>query len=223
MIWKDESLLPKELIFEMHYLGSTELSFTLNFSRPAAPVIAQYYNFINLGFEGYRTILQNDFSNARILARALEASGYFEVLSDNHRLAPNSSVSDNTLAEAYTPSLPVVAFKWTDKFKADHPYLEQKWIQILMKTKGWILPNYPMSWSKDLEEVEIIRAVIREELSEDMLDILVKDLIEIQEMLTDETSDFYKLALASSGKKPDVDNKGKDKDDKLHQGYSRPC
>ncbi|EOR00804.1 hypothetical protein E3P92_01264 [Wallemia ichthyophaga] len=226
VIWKDEKLLPKELVFEMHYLGSTELSFTLNFSRPAAPVIAQYYNFINLGYEGYCSILQNDFSNARILARALEKSGYFEVLSDNHRLDPNSDVKDNQLAEAYAPSLPVVAFRWTDKFREEHPYLEQKWVQILMKTKGWILPNYGMS--ENLTSVEIIRAVMREEMSEDMLDILVKDLIEVQEALTDDSSDFYKLALTSSGKKPSTkqpseDTREEKKEDDAHQGYSRPC
>ncbi|TIC01752.1 glutamate decarboxylase [Wallemia mellicola] len=218
VLWRDEKLLPKELIFEMHYLGSTELSFTLNFSRPATPVIVQYYNFINLGFEGYKTILENDLANARMLARALEASGYFEVLSDNHRPADGRKTDDNSLAEFYTPSLPVVAFKWTDKFKSEHPHLEQKWLQILMKTKGWILPNYAMA--KDLEDIEIVRAVIREELSEDMLDILVKDLVEVQESLTDMTSDFYKLAHAGSSKGPAEDNK---KQDRSHQGYSRPC
>lgn len=49
VIWKDEALLPKELIFELHYLGSTEYSFSLNFSRPAAPIIGQYFNLINVG------------------------------------------------------------------------------------------------------------------------------------------------------------------------------
>ncbi|TIA92491.1 hypothetical protein E3P99_00611 [Wallemia hederae] len=224
VVWRNENFLPHELIFELHYLGNTELSFTLNFSKPSNPVIALYFNFINLGYQGYAKLLQNDFSNARILARALEASGYFEVLSDNHRLDDTVRVTDKTLAEAYIPSLPVVAFRWTDKFKAEHPYLEQKWVQILMKMKGWILPNYPMS--KDLEDIEIIRVVLREELScEDMLDVLVKDLIEVQEQLTDDTSDYAKLALASSGKKPALKEKEKEKGktDDRHQGYSRPC
>lgn len=33
--------VPKDLVFELHYLGSVEYSFSLNFSRPAAPVLAQ--------------------------------------------------------------------------------------------------------------------------------------------------------------------------------------
>ena len=51
MVWRDKKYLPKDLIFELHYLGSVEYSFSLNFSRPAAPIIAQYFNLIHLGFE----------------------------------------------------------------------------------------------------------------------------------------------------------------------------
>lgn len=69
----------------MHYLGSVEYSFSLNFSRPAAPIIAQYFNLIHLGFEGYRNIALDDLRNARVLSRALERSGYYTVLSDIHR------------------------------------------------------------------------------------------------------------------------------------------
>lgn len=45
-----------------------------NFSKPAAPVIAQMYNFLNLGFEGYRRIAIKDLRNARMLSRALEST-----------------------------------------------------------------------------------------------------------------------------------------------------
>lgn len=59
IIWRDESYLPKHLVFELHYLGGTEESYTLNFSRPGAQIIAQYYNLIHLGFEGFRAIMEN--------------------------------------------------------------------------------------------------------------------------------------------------------------------
>ena len=78
VVWRDKAHLPKDLIFELHYLGSVEYSFSLNFSRPAAPVIAQYYNFVHLGFDGYRKVALTDLKNARLLSRALEAS-YFTV------------------------------------------------------------------------------------------------------------------------------------------------
>ena len=85
IVWRDKEHLPKELIFELHYLGSVEYSFSLNFSRPAAPIIGQYFSFINLGHEGYRKIGLADMKNARMLSRALEKTGYYTVISDIHR------------------------------------------------------------------------------------------------------------------------------------------
>ena len=94
IIWRDQEHLPKDLIFELHYLGSVEYSFSLNFSRPAAPIIAQYFNFLHLGFEGYRAIGLDDMKNARMLSRALEKSGYYTVLSDIHRKAGSSKLEE---------------------------------------------------------------------------------------------------------------------------------
>jgi glutamate decarboxylase len=85
IIWRDEALLPKHLVFELHYLGGTEESYTLNFSRPGAQIIAQYYNLIHLGFTGYRQIMENCLSNARLLSKSLEATGWYTCVSDIHR------------------------------------------------------------------------------------------------------------------------------------------
>ena len=85
VIWRSAKYLPKDLIFELHYLGSVEYSFSLNFSRPAHPIIAQYFNFLHLGFQGYRDVALTDLRNARTLSRALEKTGFFTVLSDIHR------------------------------------------------------------------------------------------------------------------------------------------
>ncbi len=57
IIWRDAEELPDELIFHVNYLGGDMPTFTLNFSRPGNQIIAQYYNFIRLGFEGYRRIM----------------------------------------------------------------------------------------------------------------------------------------------------------------------
>jgi glutamate decarboxylase len=99
IIWRDQAHLPKDLIFELHYLGSIEYSFSLNFSRPAAPIIAQYFNFLHLGFEGYRAIGLDDLKNARMLSRALEKSGYYTVLSDIHRKADSTELMEITDAD----------------------------------------------------------------------------------------------------------------------------
>ncbi len=41
-IWRDADALPKELVFDVNYLGGNMPTFALNFSRPGAQVIAQY-------------------------------------------------------------------------------------------------------------------------------------------------------------------------------------
>ena len=55
-IWRDAEALPEELIFWVNYLGDEMPTFALNFSRPGSQVVAQYYNFLRLGFEGYRRV-----------------------------------------------------------------------------------------------------------------------------------------------------------------------
>jgi glutamate decarboxylase len=94
VVWRSKHFLPKDLIFELHYLGSVEYSFSLNFSRPAAQILAQYFMLLHLGFSGYRSIALQDLKNARTVSRALENSGYYEVLSDIHRPASSSVMGD---------------------------------------------------------------------------------------------------------------------------------
>ncbi|KAL0947169.1 hypothetical protein HGRIS_013295 [Hohenbuehelia grisea] len=167
VVWRSKAFLPKDLIFELHYLGSVEYSFSLNFSRPAAPIIAQYFNFIHLGFEGYRSVALADLGNARLLSRALERSGYYHVLSDIHRPVEGNlltKVVNEGNVENYIPGLPVVAFRFSDTFKEKNPDVQQKWIQTLLRAKGWIVPNYELA--PDLQQVDILRVVIRENMTE---------------------------------------------------------
>jgi glutamate decarboxylase len=56
-IWRDKSFLPDEILFTVNYLGSPQVSFTLNFSKSAVHVIGQYYQFLRLGKTGYRNIV----------------------------------------------------------------------------------------------------------------------------------------------------------------------
>ncbi|KAF8505181.1 glutamate decarboxylase [Gautieria morchelliformis] len=206
VIWRNKAHLPKDLIFELHYLGSVEYSFSLNFSRPAAPIIAQYFNLIHLGFEGYRSIALSDLKNARLLSRALEKSGYYHVLSDIHRKVEGASAVstsmksvvgfDETNVENYEPGLPVVAFRFSDNFKEKHPEIKQKWIQTLLRSKGWIVPNYELS--PDLQTTEILRVVVRENMTETLIDRLISDLIEITEGLTKQEGSLHALATIGS-------------------------
>ncbi|KAK4042128.1 glutamate decarboxylase [Parachaetomium inaequale] len=100
IIWRDQSYLHKDLIFELHYLGGTEESYTLNFSRPGSQVIVQYYNLIHLGFSGYREVMENCLANARILSQSLEATGWYTCLSEIHRPAPSNRATEAAAAAA---------------------------------------------------------------------------------------------------------------------------
>lgn len=202
IVWRDKAHLPKDLIFELHYLGSVEYSFSLNFSRPAAPIIAQYFNFLHLGFEGYRSVGLAGMKTARLLSRALERTKYFTVLSDIHRAvgAHKQESIDSSDIEEYEPGLPVVAFRFTDTFKEKHPDIQQKWIQTLLRSKGWIVPNYELPPS--LEQVEILRVVVRENMTEMLIDQLMADLVEIVQQLLDAGSSTHALNVVGQMQKP---------------------
>jgi glutamate decarboxylase len=68
------------------------------------------------------------------------------------------------MTQSYQPGLPVVAFCFSDDFQAKYPDIQQKWIQTLLRAKGWIVPNYELA--PDLEKVEILRVVVRENMTE---------------------------------------------------------
>jgi glutamate decarboxylase len=233
VLWRDEKYLHKDLVFELHYLGSTEYSFTLNFSKPAAPIIAQMFNFLNLGFDGYRKIAIKDLRNARLLSRALENT-YFEILSEVHRPVNGDVHAKHDVddPERYLPGLPVVSFRLSDKFKQEYPHVQQGWIQSLLRTKGWIVPNYNAPLGA--EEVEILRVVVRETLSQDLVERLIVDILEITEQLlvpnnvmaaiTDTSAQVLHQPDKSHGR-PDKDNFGDAKVEggQTQAGFSRQC
>ncbi|SNX87806.1 related to GAD1 - glutamate decarboxylase [Melanopsichium pennsylvanicum] len=229
VLFRSNDLVPKELVFELHYLGSVEYSFGLNFSRPAHPVIGQLFNFINLGFDGYRRVMQSDLQNARLLSRALEKSGLYQVLSEIHepvgsgglvkevgeKLVGKKQKVDEHCAEFYRAGLPVVSFRWSESFRERNPELEQRWMQTLLRSKGWIVPNYNLS--PDLEQIDILRVVVRENLSESMIEQLVYDIITITQSLEKDAKQggFRHLVQVSSkhgegmqGEKDDRDSTG---------------
>jgi glutamate decarboxylase len=146
IIWRDVKFLPKHLIFELHYLGGTEESFTLNFSRPGAHVIGQYYNLVHLGFNGYREVMEHMLSNARLLSNALEASSWYRCVSNIHRkkgvfeLTSKAYVAGDT-SESYNPGLPVVAFTFSDEFMKEHPHVKTEAVSKMMRLKQYIIPS----------------------------------------------------------------------------------
>ncbi|KAB5560199.1 glutamate decarboxylase [Coniochaeta sp. 2T2.1] len=238
IIWRDESFLPKHLIFELHYLGGTEQSYTLNFSRPGGHVVAQYYNLIHLGFKGYREIMENCLSNARLLSRSLEATGFYTCLSDIHRPAPvqsaagavtekvkeavtsaaSSAVGDDKGKKAETTStsaphvgedtsanyvagLPVVAFCFSDEFKKEYSHLKQEKVSLMLRARQWIIPNYALPPNED--QTEILRVVIRENMSFDLLERLITDIVEVTETLMEDDKVDLSILQKQRRRRPD--------------------
>ncbi len=80
LLFKDRSDLPEDLIFYVNYLGNEEATYTLNFSKGSAMIIAQYYNLLRLGVNGYKNIMQNCLTNAKYLAHKMEELGYFDII-----------------------------------------------------------------------------------------------------------------------------------------------
>lgn len=73
------------------------------------------------------------------------------------------------------PGLPVVSFRFSDKFQERHPNIKQKWVQTLLRSKGWIVPSYELA--PNLESVEILRVVVRENVTAVLIDKLVADIV----------------------------------------------
>jgi len=151
VIWRDHNNLPEELIFHVNYLGGDVPTFTLNFSRPGNQVIAQYYNFLRLGREGYTDIMKALQSTAMHLSSEIEKMAAFELISDGE-------------------SEPVFAFKLRDEINKYSVYN----ISDKLREKGWQVPAYTMP--EHAEDVAVLRIVIREGFSYDMADILLNDI-----------------------------------------------
>ena len=221
IIWRDEQYLPNYLKFELHYLGGTEESYTLNFSRPGAQVIAQYYNLIHLGFNGYQQIMENCMSNARLLSKSLEATGWYTCVSDIHRkkgeftfAGVKSAVfgSESETSADYNAGLPVVAFRFSNEFKKEYPHVQQVAVSNLLRAKQYIIPNYPLPPSED--NTEILRVVVRESMSFDLLDRLISDICAVTTTLMENdvgTLDWAQPRNHSPEKDASSADKGKQK------------
>ncbi len=150
VIWRDESELPEELIFHVNYLGGDQPTFNLNFSRGANQIIAQYYNFLNLGREGYERVMNSLQKRAQVLTKRLEESGRFETLSK-------------------LGHLPVVAFTLRDNSRYTVFDISDK-----LRERGWIVPAYTLA--PNAENISVLRVVVREDFTEDMSDMLINDI-----------------------------------------------
>lgn len=196
VIWKDKKYLPETLRFKLDYLGGVEETFGLNFSRPGFPVLHQYYNFLTLGREGYSKIFHSCLQNARLLSNFLEKTTYYECLSVIHKpidaakkkqifTLPHDSkvkhIGEQLVNEDFQPGLPVVAFRFSKEFREKYPDLPQSMVSLLLRNKQFIVPNYHLT--PDEQDKEILRVVVRDSLSLNLLDKLMTDIVDATELL----------------------------------------
>jgi glutamate decarboxylase len=154
LIFREKDDLAKDLVFEENYLGKTDATFTLNFSTGSAMVLAQYYNFVRLGREGYRYVIGIMEKNARNLADQLAAEGDFELIGPDEE------------------QLPLVAFR----LAGEKPYDEFDVAWQLSAERGWMVPAYTLP--PNAQKVKVMRALVKETLSRAQVDRLAADIQE---------------------------------------------
>jgi glutamate decarboxylase len=147
-LWRNGDALPEDLVFRVNYLGGDMPTFALNFSRPGSQVVAQYYNFMRLGRQGYRAVQQGCQDVATRLSAGIAELGPFELLTDGR-------------------DLPVFAFKLRDEV-TNYTVFE---VSRALREHGWQVPAYTLP--ANLEDVAVLRIVVRNGFSHDMADILL--------------------------------------------------
>jgi glutamate decarboxylase len=151
VVWRDPQALPEDLVFNVNYLGGQMPTFALNFSRSGAQVIAQYYNFLRLGFEGYRRVQQACQDVALHLSSQIAGMGQFELLTDGSEL-------------------PVFAFK----LAVDQAGYSVFDLSERLRTRGWLVPAYTLP--ENLTGTAVMRIVVRNGFSRDLADVFLADL-----------------------------------------------
>jgi glutamate decarboxylase len=150
IVWRDKDALPQDLVFDVDYLGGHMPTFALNFSRPGAQVVAQYYMFLRLGREGYRRVQEACCETADWIATQIGDMEQFKIVSES-------------------PGLPVVAFR----IDGDRAYSVYD-VSEALRVRGWLVPAYPMP--PDMQDMSVLRVVVRNGLSRNLAGILVTDL-----------------------------------------------
>ena len=150
-IWRDPDALPDDLVFKVNYLGGEMPTFGLNFSRPGNQVAAQYYNFLRLGFDGYRAIQQECRDVALYTSEAISKLGPFELLTDGSELPVFAFALNDT-------SVPYTVFDVSER----------------LRDRGWLVPAY--TFPENRQDLGALRIVIKNGFSRDLADLLIGDL-----------------------------------------------
>ncbi len=152
IVWRSEKALPQELIFNVSYLGGTEATMAINFSRSASQIVGQYFVFMRNGFEGYKEIHQKTLDVAQYLAKEIGKIGPFEMM-------------------ATAEEVPIIC--WRMKKGSD-----RKWtlydLDDRLRIHGWQVPAYPLP--ENMQNVTVQRIVARADFSMALADKYLRDM-----------------------------------------------
>ena len=154
VVWRDKEYLPKDMNFSVNYLGANITQVGLNFSRPAAQILGQYYQFIRLGVKGYQDIQRNAMDIARY---AHEQIGEMECFQN------------------YSKDICNPLFIW---YMKPEYAKNAKWtlydLQAKLQESGWMVPAYTLP--ANIQDIVVMRIVIRQGTSRDMIDMLLDNI-----------------------------------------------
>jgi glutamate decarboxylase len=172
VLWRDAAALPDDLVFWVNYLGDSMPTFALNFSRPGAQVVAQYYNFLRLGFGGYRRVHGYSREVATRLSARIAELGPFELLTKGDEL-------------------PVFAFRLRD----DVTNFSVFDVSDALRARGWQVPAY--TFPSHREDLAALRVVVRRGFTHDLADMLLADLTRTLPRLEKQAEPLHEPAAES--------------------------
>ena len=156
VVWRGKEDLPEDLVFNVNYLGGNMPTFALNFSRPGGQIVAQYYNFLRLGKEGYRKVHTACYETARYLSDEIGKMAPFEIIFDGDMGS----------------GIPALAWKIKDGFDT-HGYTLYD-LADRLRSRGWQVPAYSMP--ANAEDIVIQRILVRHGVSRDLASLLLDDI-----------------------------------------------
>ena len=149
-IWRDEAALPRDLVFDVNYLGGSMPTFALNFSRPGSEVLAQYFMFLSLGRHGYEGVQRASSRIAQHIAKEISHIGPYRMITDGS-------------------ALPVVAFALKPEVK-NYTVFD---VSARLREFGWLVPAY--TFPENRQDLSVLRVVVRAGLTNDMADLFLAD------------------------------------------------
>jgi len=149
ILWKDKSILSDQMKMSVDYLTGQFYNVSVNFSRSAGNLIAQYYNFLTLGFEGYKAKIKKCYELANYLRDSINQIPNIEVLKIEEELG-----------------LPVVILSSASNL------LNIRQVVLELERKGWKIPCYALG---NKNQRWVCRIVVRGEMTKNVIARFIHD------------------------------------------------